>query len=225
MNQVENALFLLGSPRALNKSTSHSLGVYLSEALKEKGVKTSFLHIQRAFRSETRVRKLIEAFRRADLLILTCPLYVDSLPAPVIRCMELLAEHAESKKTQDKAFAAIINCGFPESLHTEIALKICCRFAQETGMRWQGGLGLGGGEAIAGKPLDQAGRLVRNVKRSLMLSAESLAEGRSLPEKAIELMSRPLIPTWLYKWFGNRGWKRQAKRYGTRKRLLARTFR
>jgi hypothetical protein len=84
---------------------------------------------------------------------------------------------------------------------------------------------LGGGEAIAGKPLEKACGLVRNDKRSLQLSAKFLAEGGAIPDEAMELIAKPLIPSWLYRWFGERGWKRQAKRYGTRKKRMARPFR
>jgi hypothetical protein len=138
--------------------------------------------------------------------------------------MELLAGDVELNQGNQKAFAAIVNCGFPESRHTEVALKICRRFAKEIGMRWLGGLGLGGGEAIAGKPLEKAGWLVRNVRRSLQLSAESLSELRTISDEAMELMSKPLVSAWLYRLLGDWGWKRKAKHYGTHKNLMARPF-
>jgi len=91
MRHIEQALLMLGSPRALAKSNSQSLGSYLLSLLEEKGVKTSFVHINRALRTQDGLTMLLESFDQAELVVLCCPLYVDSLPASVIRVMESLA--------------------------------------------------------------------------------------------------------------------------------------
>ena len=54
-------------------------------------------------------------------------------------------------------FTAIANCGFPEALHNTTALAICEVFARQAGFEWAGSLSLGGGEAVNGQPLVQAG--------------------------------------------------------------------
>jgi hypothetical protein len=138
--------------------------------------------------------------------------------------MELVAAERKQAKPEEKLFVAIVNCGFPEALHTQTCLAICRRFASETGLKWAGGLGLGGGEAVAGRALQQAGGLVRNVKRSLKLTSESLAEGGTVPQRAVELMAKPLIPSWLYRWIGHRRWKSAAKHHGVQDKLLDRPF-
>ena len=51
---------------------------------------------------------------------------------------------------------------------------------------------------------------MRNVK-SLDLAADALAKGEAIPEEAVKLMARPLVPRWLYLLIGNRGWVRGAK--------------
>jgi len=200
------------------------LGTYLLRELAERGVQTSFLHVHRVLRNPEGLSRLLHSCEQANLIVLSCPLYVDSLPAPVIRVMEAIAEQREGLRLAEKRFTVIVNCGFPEARHTEIALAICRRFARETGLRWEGGLGLGGGEAIAGRPLNHVGGLARNVKRSLQLAAASLAEGHPIPEKAKELIAKPLVPFWLYRWLGHWGWKRKAKRYGVERELMAQPF-
>lgn len=224
MSHIQRALLILGSPRALQESTSESLGGYLLELLEGKGVETTRVHAHRSVRTLEGMQALFDNFDNADLVILSCPLYVDSLPAPVIHVMEGLQEHWKLRKHTSKGFVAIVNCGFPEALHTEVSLAICRRFAQETGLGWRGGLGLGGGEALGGKSLDQAGWLARNVRRSLQLAAAALQEDKHVPQKAIDLISKPLVPAWLYRWLGNRGWNRQAKRYGVKDEVMARPF-
>ena len=107
-----------------------------------------------------------------------------------------------------------MNCGFPEAAHNATALAICKRFAAEAGFEWAGGLALGMGEAIGGRPLEKTGGMLRNVRKALEMSAAALAEGQPLPEKAARLMAAPLVPRWLYMLIGNLRWRRQAKNTG-----------
>lgn len=85
-------------------------------------------------------------------------------------------------------------------------------------------MGLGGGEALAGRPLNQAGFLARNVRKSLDLAAKAVAKGQQIPVRSEELMKRPLMPPWFYRFMGDLGWKREARRRGTRGQLDDRPF-
>lgn len=212
MTRQQRVLFLIGSPKG-PKSTSESLGAYLLKGLKDKGCDAEKFYIYPPVKSDKGQEDLLSAVGRSDILVLVFPLYVDSLPSLVIRAMELVAEHRK-KTTSPKPqkFIAITNCGFPEAHQTDTALAICRRFAEETGMEWVGGLGLGMGGAINRRPLEELGFMMRNVRKSLDLTAAALAAGEGVPPRAVELMSKRLMPTWLYLWIGNRGWKRYTKR-------------
>ncbi len=117
-----------------------------------------------------------------------------------------------------------MNSGFPEASQNATALRICRRFADEARFEWAGGIALGGGEAIGGRPLAKVGGMARNVVRALDLAASELAAGRPVPEAAIRLMARPLVPTWLYLLFGRRGWRRRAARHHAGDRMDARPY-
>ena len=118
----------------------------------------------------------------------------------------------------------IVNCGFPEAHQTDTAVRICRRFAAEAGFEWAGALAVGAGETIHGQPLDEIKGMARNVIRSLDLAAAALAENKPVPEKAVRLMAKPLIPRWSYLLLGTRGWKKAATRHGTRDRLNNRPY-
>lgn len=224
MNKPRHVLLLVGSPRG-PRSTSESLGAYLLKKLQEYSLETEKVYIHPSLKTHENRANLLRAVDSPDLLILAFPLYVDSLPSPVIAALELIAEHWKtSKKPKSKKLLAIANNGFPEAHQNDTALAICRRFASEIGIEWVGGLALGGGEAIHGKPLDEAGGMVRNVKKALDLAAAALAEGKSVPKDAKVLMAKPLIFTLMYVWFGNRGWKRQAKKYGVQNNLFDRPY-
>jgi len=78
---------------------------------------------------------------------------------------------------------------------------------------------MGAGGAVAERPLDQAGRRVRHVARALDLAAEALARGESVPEAAVRLMAKPILPAWAFVLYGRWLWPRWARRFGAQKRL------
>ena len=220
---MSHSLLLIGSAR--RRSTSASLGGYLLERLAEKGFETETLSLPPILKSEEAQAELLAASDRADLVILAAPLYVDCLPYAVIKALEIIAAHRRDRRPpQPQRFLALINCGFPETEHNATAVAICRQFARETGFAWAGGLALGEGGAINGQTLTQVGGMARNAIRALDLGAEALAQGKAVPPEAESLMAKPLVPAWLYVQLGNLNWKRSARRYGTRKQLMAQPY-
>ena len=43
--------------------------------------------------------------------------------------------------------------------------------------------------------------------------------GNHVSNEALILAAKPLVPTWLFMFFANRGWKQQAKAYSVEDRL------
>jgi hypothetical protein len=139
--------------------------------------------------------------------------------------MECVAERRIAQKPpRPQRLAAIVNSGFPEARQSDVALAICRLFARQAGFEWAGGLALGAGEALGGRPLAQLGGMVRHVTRALDLAAAALAAGQAIPREAVELMARPLFPRWLYLLAGQFGWRKEARKHGTTKQLRARPY-
>lgn len=217
---IRRAVLLVGSPRT-RKSTSASLGTYLFEQLKSRGVETEVIQVYTSINSPAKTQAMLDAVNNADLTVLAFPLYVDSLPAPVIEALEKIAAHRNSSPSK---FAAIANCGFPEARHNDTALAICAEFAHQTGFDWLGSLALGGGEGLVhGAPLNEMDGRAIPIKKSLEVAAESLAMGLPISRSAQDLLARPIIPNWMYKLFGGFGWKQAAKQYGV-KNIAARPY-
>lgn len=218
------ALLLVGSPRA-SRSNSAALGSYLVDRLGEKGFEAGKSYVYPSLASEKGLAALLSAVRDADLVIIAFPIYADSLPSGLIRAMELIAEdRGRGGPAKRQRLLAVSNSGFPEASHSAPALAMCKRFAGEAGFEWAGGLALGGGESIGGRPLERAGGLVRNVRKSLELAAGALARGEAVPAEAVELMARPLTARWLYLLMGNIGWRLRARREGCKGSLKGRPY-
>lgn len=213
----------------MSKSASQSIGTYLLDRLGELGLESETFRIYPAFEHEGYDDELLAALGRSDLIILAFPLYVDSLPSQTIRALEYVAANREKiDPKKDRRLAAICNSGFPESRQNLTALDIVKRFAGETGLDWAGGLPIGGGGAASERKLEEAGGMVKKLMHALDLTAESLAAGGCVPEGALEPLRKSLMPGFItpgmYCLLGGIGWKRQAKRFGVRKRLYDRPY-
>ena len=224
MGGPKKVLLLVGSPKG-SGSTSEALGSYLLERMGERGMGTEVARVPSSLRTEEERKGLLHAVGSADLLILATPLYADSLPSGVTRLLEIVAAEGDRRPGHGgKSFAALINCGFPEARQCDTAIAICRCFAREAGMEWAGGLALGGGESIGGRPLKETGGVARNARKALDLAAEALSEGRQVPGEAVSLMARPTVPAWMYTVIGDIGWRLKARRRGTGTRMRDRPY-
>ena len=214
---VKRAVLLVGSPRT-RKSTSNSLGGYLFDQLKARNIQIETIYIHTTMASSERTKAMLNAVDAADLVLLAFPLYVDSLPAPVMNALEQIAAHRAAQGKHHQLFAAISNCGFPEPGHNDVALAICENFARLADFSWAGSLALGAGEGMVhGSPLNEMDGRVIPLKKALDLAAGSLAQGMTIPLEAQALLAKPFIPGWLYRVAGVYGWNHQAREYGVEK--------
>jgi multimeric flavodoxin WrbA len=219
--EIRRALLLVGSPKT-RKSTSNALGGYLFEQLGAQSIQTETIYLHTVLRSPQKMQALLDAVEAADLVTLSFPLYVDSLPAPVIEALERIAAHRQGRSApRRQLFTAVANCGFPEAFHNATALAICATFARQAGFEWAGSLALGGGGMINGVPLAEGGGKTLLIRKSLELAAEALARGQAIPQAVQDAMARPVVPSWAYRLMGGLGWILTARGYGAL-RLLKR---
>lgn len=211
------ALLLVGSPRG-DASVSGAIAAHLEGLLEDQGISVATARLGSRLREDPALRGLSSSLEEADLVVLATPLYVDSLPAPVTAMLEILARRAAAAARRP-LFLAIVNCGFPEAVHTDTALAICRAFAQRANLDWLGGLGIGGGGMLAGKPLAELGGRARFVTHALELTADAVARGLGVPDEAQRLVRRLPIPRWLYRVAADWGFRRDARRHGSAGRL------
>jgi len=218
-------LYLLGSGKPHGQSTSESLARYLHARLESGGGSAAAFEAVDAKKTlhADGEQRLLAAVDRAELFVLATPLYIDSLPYPVIHALDAIARHRHEGAAPCR-FVAIVNSGFPEATQSALALRMCAVFAREAGLAWAGGLALGGGEAIHGRPLEKAGGAAAKARKALVLAAAALRENRDIPERAVALMASPFVPGLLYRWLGAWGWRRRAHALGTATALDAKPY-
>jgi NAD(P)H-dependent FMN reductase len=224
------ALLIVGSPKG-KRSVSHALGSALLSRLAAGGTETEETLVADALRSSEERHRLYRLADEADLVIVSFPLYVDQLPAPLVQTLELLADRRQGAQGATpwpgplvQRLVAIVQCGFWENHQNRPAVAIMRQFARETGFAWAGALTMGAGGALAGRSLENAGGMARNTVKTLDLAAASLAAGGNVPEEAAALMAKPLMARWLYHLAANWGFKRLIKKHGAQKRTYDRPY-
>jgi len=207
-------LILVGSPKPLERSASARLGKIVGEALSARGWELRTVRIPDALKSEASIESMLSEVERADGVVLTAPLYVDSLPAPVIRALGAIAnQRADSGSSKMIRFASILNCGFTEAAQNHTAQRLLKRFAEKAGLVWAGAISAG-----------SAGAVTKSVRVSLNLLADAMAAGGDLSTQAVEREAKNAVPGWTYRVIGNWMWKRQAKKNGALDQFYARPY-
>jgi hypothetical protein len=192
------------------------VGAHLLKDLQGRGLQVEEAIIYEEAKSDASLQRLVERMGMADLVVLSFPLYVDSLPSRVIRLMELAEEKSSRERLRGKGLLVMINSGFPETRQSAVAFEICRLFAVSVGMAWKGALCLPGGPIIASIELEQAGGRARHQVKGLGIAANDLAGGKEVSDQAKEEFSRLGIPKWLYIITANRGWGRVNRKRGVK---------
>jgi len=231
MNEFKRAILLIGSPKG-KKSSSASLGTYLLTKIKKYDIAAETVHLHTEISTETKRIKFLEKIDEADYIILAAPLYVDTMPAKVIKALSLIAENKE-KFNQDnadsgktKSFTVIVNCGFPEAEQNKTALKVYEQFAEEAGFKYLGGVAIGMGGAVSGKSLAEMGGMAEDLIKGLDQAADDIVRNHRLSDSVIEKTSKPMISQkWLYTLVGNLNWRFQAFQNGVYSKINDKPYR
>ncbi len=219
-----NTLLLIGSPKP-GASASRSFGEAMLARLAARGAETRTARVTPTFRSPEAMDRLMTEIDWADLVLLSSPVFVDTLPAPVIRLFETW--HARTLSAEAPAgprarLALLVQSGFPESTHCDPAIDVCEEFCRESGAEWAGALAFGCGGALSGRTPERSP--LAKVVPALDRAADALAAGRAIPEEARRAVGRQFAPTWAYTLFGGLSWWWIARKRGNREPLRLRRY-
>ncbi len=153
----------------------------------------------------------VPALLDADALLIVFPLYVDSLPAPLIRALTLLEQAAKTENSRLPTVYAIVNCGFYEAEHNRLALDMVAHFCARAGFPWGYGIGIGGGGIVASQSAHMEKGVASGVYEALRGMADAITRGG---ERRENVFVTPKFPRFLYKFGGHMGWRQMAKRNG-----------
>lgn len=216
------AVLWVGSAKPAGTSTSEALGTALLRRLEASGWECRTLHAAKVTKlGRAGSPELVAAARTASVLIVASPVYIDCLPALVLKG---LAEVVDGVHDGDApAVLPIVQCGFPEATHTRLAVELVACAASQAGIPWAGHLALGGGGFINGSEIDSAPRY-RRLRAALDRVAEALVAGHHVPPDLTTSLSAPFVNPTVYRWLGNMGWLTGSVRRGSLTGLWQRPF-
>ncbi len=215
-----SAVVLLGSARPKGTSTSEWLADRLIDGLDKAGCRVKKVYASQFIKRGRAADLALDDILASDMLIVAAPIYVDGLPYLVVSALELLAARLGGQPRTLSRVVGLLNCGYPEAIHNRLAMRMLRHFSAQAGLRWAGGLALGGGEALHGGLRDAADWAARNVVQALRMAAEALGKGGGVPDEAARLMAKPLVPPLIFRWLARMHWLRTARSHGLRRGQL-----
>ena len=151
----------------------------------------------------------------SDTWVIVCPLYVDGIPAHLLSCLVQL----ETCDWTDCPIRihGIVNCGFYEGIQAEFALDILQNWSAKTGLTWGGGIGIGGGGALAQMPSAENGHGPKApIEKALRAMAGKILRREAQENNYVSIA----FPRFLYKMAAQMGWRQMIKANGGRSRDL-----
>ena len=159
---------------------------------------------------------LVRELEETETLVLCMPLYVDGLPAQVIRLMETFRREYRGGKARIYLLA---NMGLYESKQLKNLFEAVRQWCTEMDFEYCGGLGISAGELlgtlIGQKPFDKSSnkKAIEGINR--------LAKAINHEIKMEDIFAEPHhFPRWLYIAIANTNWNRLAKKAGIKPKEL-----
>ncbi len=163
------------------------------------------------------VPALLQAVRGCDVLVFAFPLYVDGIPANLLRQLEQICPTIAQSAPQAKVYT-LVNNGFYDGCQNAPALKMMQHFTQEAGLMWGWGIGIGGGGMIQSAPIG-AGPLAR-LGKTLDALADTILQRVTAENTTLD----PNFPRFLYMQAAHMSWRSQAKSNGLKRRALYKQY-
>jgi hypothetical protein len=89
-------------------------------------------------------REIFDHLQISDAVVITVPLYVDSIPAHFIHFLKEMEQYCKNNKCGFMLYV-ISNAGFVGGHHNQAHLEQYQCWCERAGIKWGGGLGIGGG--------------------------------------------------------------------------------
>jgi len=125
-----------GSPK-----TNSSNSMYFLEKAKHKLKDYNIFELKKC-----KYKELLLSIKKADVIILAFPLYVDSPTSIMLEFLDYIIDNNISFK--NKYIYAIINCGFKEGEHNITALNIIKNWCDKVNAIYNGSILIGAGEIV-----------------------------------------------------------------------------
>jgi len=210
---TKRLLLLNGSSR--KKGTSYSFSRTIKILAEDSGNRAEIVHAIDLFDGREDFEHLKALIEQSDIVAMIAPLYADTLPYFDIWLLEKLADEFKHV-LRGKEFFAIGQCGFPDITRIEPLINCCRLFAEETEMKWLGGLAYGGGAILDGALLEELGKKGEKITLGFKLALDNMLKGEEIGQNSQELLTVriPKLLFWPLAAYLNNNARKQARQNG-----------
>lgn len=167
---------------------------------------------------ERELQELVES----DAIVIAFPLYIDSIPSHLLRCLIQVEEytHLHQKQKETRVYV-IVNNGFFQGKQNVPAIEVMEHWAGRCGFLFGQAIGIGGGGMINSiKSIPDGHGPKKNITLALNELGKNIMERKTGKIHVFE----PNYPALAYKWQAEYGWRMMAKKNGLKRRDLDRQW-
>jgi multimeric flavodoxin WrbA len=202
-----------GSPKGRG-SASNCILQELKPLLAQDGNRVLEYHFRNPALSPTEM----EEIRDCDVLIFAFPLYVDGIPSHLLSCLVQLERYLAAIPKKEIMVYSIVNCGFYEGEHNELAVEMLKNWCIKAGLTWGQGIGIGAGGML---PMLQNVPIGHGPKKNLGKGLAQLAHNVLERTSGESLFFTANLPRIVYKLAAEIGWRRSIKANGLKRQDLS----
>ncbi len=185
--------YINGSPK-LNNSASE---LFLND-IKSKDDKIYYVY-------KKNYNEIIKSLDKSDTIVFAFPLYADSPTSGILEFFEYLKNNSIDLK--NKNLYAIINCGFFESFHNEIAFDIVRCFCKNNNINYKGGFSIGAGPIVG---MHNKNLLYKTLTIPYFIKKNKFKK-KILNKEECNFNASLLLTKRIYVYAANISWKKQIK--------------
>ncbi|HEY8910635.1 MAG TPA: NAD(P)H-dependent oxidoreductase [Desulfosporosinus sp.] len=175
---MKNILLISASPKINEQSVSKQFLEMVGSQIDGAVFNKTFMDVRKSISNHS-LSEAYEALSKADVIILSFPLYVYCLPGMLTQFLQDYYNHYSASKNARKQVKvyAIVNCGFPESEINLEAIRVIKSFSQHIHAQFRFGVLIGGGPMmIAAKDAPFMKKTVQQLKDAFSSIAEDLQQ-------------------------------------------------
>ena len=216
---MKNVVFISGSPKINEKSVSKNFIDMVASRIDAEAFNKLFIDVRTSL-TNPKLSEAFETLSKADVLIISFPLYVFCVPGMLTRFLQdYYKYYTESSNVRNKVKVyAIVNCGFLEPEINLEAVRVIKSFSQHINGEFRFGVLIGGGPMIsAAKDAPFMKKTVQKLNDAFSSIAEDIKQEHVAKADPIYIGIKFPFSRRLFFFFGGRGWVASARKNGLEK--------
>jgi multimeric flavodoxin WrbA len=196
-----------GSP----KMSAGISGLIINHMEKLLNVSIDVYHAIRLIKKEESTTDELAKILDCEVLLIIFPLYVDSLPAPLINVLSKIEKISSDVSIKPQVYS-IVNCGFFDAKQNATALEMIKSFSLRAKLPWGYGIGIGGGGMLS----SMGDNWSKGPASAIHKALSDMAAAINAKESKQNIFVKPKFPRFLYMIAADLGMRRLAKKNGVK---------